>query len=165
MNKKESEYSIPHHGLSEDEKARADEKLRKLRFESLSKMREEQKMYSALLSLKYEITDYIDNATFSENFLFSDFLKAYVSILQISRRKLAKDLGIHETKFSRLINNRENPGIGLLYRIEEHSNKILPASLLWQIVNMKLVHDIKINSTDRKKESRKVRNKLKFKIS
>lgn len=165
MKKINSEYSLPHHGLSKNQKVKADEELRKLRFESFSEMKEQQKVYSDLLSLKFKMNDYVANGILSEKFLFSEILKKYVSILNTTRRKLAQDLSIHETKFSRLINDKENPGIGLLYRIEEHSNNLIPATLLWQIVNMKLMVDIQNNSNERKKQSKKVKNKLKLKIA
>lgn len=163
MKKNNLEYSIAHHNLSKNQKAKADEELRKMRFESLSEMKEQQKMYSDLLSLKFKMIDYVDNNVLSEKFLFSAFLKKYVSTLNTSSRKLAQDLNIHETKFSRLINNKENPGIALLYRIEEHSNNLIPATLLWQIVNLKLIVDIQNNKSERKKQSKKVKNKLNLK--
>lgn len=162
MKNKDLEYSISRHNLTPLQKAKADKKLVKKRFERLSKMTDEQKIYADLISLKFRAIDYVEQGIFSESFLFSEFLKRYVSIIKMSRRKLASDLGIHETRFSRIINNKENPGIGLLYRIEEHSNKILPASLLWQIVNIKLTLDIEQNTKERKKESRLVKNKLKL---
>jgi len=165
MKKIKTEYSIPHHDLTKNQKAKADEELRKLRFESLREMKDQQKIYSDLLSLKFKMNDFVENKFISENFLFSEFLKSYVSILNITRRKLAQDLSIHETKFSRLINNKENPGIGLLYRIEEHSNDLISATLLWQIVNLKLIVDIQNNTSERRKQSKKVKNKLKLKIA
>ena len=165
MKYKKSEYSLPHHGLTTQQKSKADEELRKLRFESLSQINEHQKIYSDLLSLKYKMIDYVENGILSETFLFSEFLKNYVSILKITRRKLAKDLSVHETKLSRLINNKENPGIGLLYRIEEHSNNIIPVTLLWKVVNMKLIVDIENNNQERKRQSKKVKNKLKLKFA
>ena len=165
MSKKNIEYSIPHHSLSEEQKKKADEELKRLRFERLKQTSSEQKMYADLISLKYGILDYLDAGIFSEEYLFSKFLKNYVSILNISRRKLANDLGIHETKFSRIINNKENPGIGFLYRIEEHSNSILTAALLWQIVTRKVIIDIENNTKEKRKQSKLVKNKLKLKTA
>jgi len=162
MKNKDAEYSIFLHGLTPLQKAKADKELVKKRFERLSEMTDEQKIYADLISLKFRSIDYVEQGVFSESFLFSELLKRYVSIVKMSRRKLANDLGIHETRFSRIINNKENPGIGFLYRIEEHSNKILPASLLWQIVNIKLTLDIRQNTKERKRESKNVKNKLKL---
>ncbi len=163
MKDNRKEYSIPHHGLSEKQKNKADAELRLLRFESLKNVSQNQKIYADLISLKYSLLDYLDLGIYSEEYLFSEFLKKYVSIINITKRKLAEDLGIHETKFSRIINNKENPNLALLYRIEEHSSKLLPASLLWQLVSKKMLVEIDANKAEKKKQSKLVKNKLKLK--
>lgn len=163
MKKKDKEYSIPHHGLSEYEKAQADKELRRNRLESLRGITDKQKMYADLVSLKYGIVDYLEIGIFSEKYLFSEILRKYVSIIGTSRRSLAKDLGVHETKFSRIINNKENPGLSLMYRIEEHSGGILSASLLWHLVAKKMLVEIDSNQQERKKQSKRVKNKLNLK--
>lgn len=165
MKIKSKEYSIPHHGLKESEKEKADIELRKRRLESLRNISENQKMYADLISLKYGIIDYLEIGLFSKDYRFSEFLKKYVSIIGITRRNLADNLGIHETKFSKIINDKENPGLGLLYRIEEHSNSLFPASLLWQLVAKKMLVEINSNTTERKKQSKIVKNKLKLKTA
>jgi len=159
---KELEYSLPRHGLSQTQKNKADKELIEARIRSLSKIGSKEKAYADLISLKFKLIEYVNIDVFNEEFLFSKFLKRYVSILDISRRQLAKDLSIHETKFSRLINNKENPGLAILYRLEEHSNKLIPASLLWKLVNMKLEVEINNNTNERKKQSKFVKNKVKL---
>jgi len=160
---KSKEYSLPHHGLNKKQKSKADSDLMKARLASLSKIGDKEKIYADLISLKFKLIEYINLGIFSEYYQFSEFLNRYINILNTSKRKLATDLSIHETQFSRLVNNKENPGIGILYRIEEHSNKIIPASLLWKIVNMKLADEIEGNTTERRKQSKLVKNKLKLK--
>lgn len=160
---KSKEYSLPHHGLSASEKAEADNILMEARLASLAKIGDEEKIYADLVSLKFKLLEYIGNGIFSEKYLFSEFLSRYIHILNTSKRQLAKDLSIHESKFSRLVNNKENPGVGILYRIEEHSNQLIPASLLWKIVNMKLAVEIDTNIEERNKQYLLVQNKLKLK--
>lgn len=162
---KSKEYSIPHHGLNKSEKENADFELRKRRLESLRNTSEDQKIYADLISLKYGIIDYLELGIYSKNYRFSEFLKKYVSIIGTTRRNLADNLGIHETKFSKIINDKENPGLGLLYRIEEHSNLLFPASLLWQLVAKKMLVEIDSNNSERKKQSKIVKNKLKLKTA
>jgi len=164
MSKHISEHSIPPHGLSKKQKEKADEELKKLRFERLQEISTEQKIYADLISLKFTIVDYLEAGIFSKKYLFSEILKRYVSILNISRRQLANDLGTHETKFSRIINNKENPGIGILYRIEAHSNGLLTAALLWQLVTKKIKIEIENNHKEKKKQSKLVKNKLNLKV-
>jgi len=160
MKKESKEYSIPHHSLNDNEKAKADEELRTLRLNRLKKITEPQKLYADLISLKYSILDYLEIGLFSKEYLFSEFLKKYVSITNTTRRKLAENLGVHETKFSKVINNKENPGLGFLYRIEEHSNSLFPASILWQLVAKKMMLEIDSNTDEKKKQSKLVKNKL-----
>lgn len=160
---KSKEYSLPNHGLTDKQKTKADNELRKARLASLSKIGNKEKIYADLIVLKFKLIEYIDLGIFNDSFLFSEFLKRYVSILNISKRQLAADLSIHETQFSRLTNNKENPGVGILYRIEEHSNKIIPASLLWRIVSLKLASEFESNTKERKKQAKLVKNKLKLK--
>jgi len=160
-----NEYSLPPHGLSKKEKAKADAILLKARLERLSKIGDKEKIYANLISLKFKLIDYVQLGMFSNEFSFAEFLKRYVTIFNITRRQLASDLSIHETRFSRLINDKENPGIGILYRIEEHSNKLISASLLWKIVNMKLSIEIENNTKERRKQSKLVKNKLKLKTA
>lgn len=160
-----TEYSLPPHGLSKKEKEKADAILLEARLESLSKMGDKEKIYANLLSLKFKLIDYIQVGSYNDDYTFAEFLKRYVSILNITRRKLASDLCIHETRFSRLINNKENPGVAILYRIEEHSSNIISALLLWNIINMKLSIEIENNITERKKQSKLVKNKLKLKTA
>ena len=165
MSKEDIDYSIPRHNLNKKEKEEADTGLLQLRLDHLRNMSDEQKKYSSLISLKFQIIDYLETRVFSQEFTFASFLIRYVAILNISRRKLASDLGIHETKFSRLINDKENPGIGILYRIEEHSNSLLPASMTWQLVTRKLTMEIENNKKEKMKQSKLVKNKLNFKIA
>lgn len=165
MTEKTKEYSIPHHNLTISQKQKADEELRQLRFENLNTISTEQKIYSDIIRLKYSIIDYLESGIFSEKFTFAEFLKKYVATINITRRQLADDLAIHETKFSRIINNKENPNLRFLYRIEEHSSSILSASLLWQLVTRKIVKEIEDNTEEKKKQSKLVKNKLKLKIN
>ena len=66
MIKKNQEYSLPHHNLSDKQKDKADIELKKLRFERLKNIGAEQKIYSDLISLKYNIIDYLELGLFSE---------------------------------------------------------------------------------------------------
>lgn len=126
----------------------------------VEKYKRESKRLRSLISLKFSIIDYLEIGVLSENHLFSEILKKYVSIKKVTSRKLADNLGVHETKFSRIINNKENPGLGLLYRIEVHSNNILPASLLWHLVARKMLVEIDTNIKEKNKQSKHVKNRL-----
>lgn len=159
---KNNEYSIPHHGLSTEEKRIADEQLKTERFKRLNEMSESNKIYAELLRLKYEIVDYLEQDIYDKKFSFGVFLKKYIQIFGLKRKELAENLSVHETKFSRLINDKEDPGLNIIYRLESHSNGVLRANLLWKLLVRKLENEISRNTKDRKLQSKLVRNKFKF---
>lgn len=156
------EYSLPKHDLTEEEKKRSDELLKLERFRRIEQMSESAKIYSELLRLKYNISDYLELEIYDVEHSFGSYLKKYVKVFGAKRKEMAANLSIHETKFSRLIHDKENPGLAILYRIEEHSNGVLQADLLWNLVTRKVRSEIKTNRKDRKRESRRVKNKLRY---
>jgi len=157
------EYSIPRHKLSLEEKKKSDEILIKERFRQLREMDESSKIYSELLNIKYEIADYLELDFYDADNSFAKYLKKYINVFDLKRKEMAKNLSIHETKFSRIINDKENPGLNVLYRIEEHSNGILKAEMLWRLVGKKIEFEIMGNKKDRRIQSQKVKNRFRFK--
>jgi plasmid maintenance system antidote protein VapI len=159
---KQPELSLPRHGLSEEEKLAADSALKLMRFKRLNEIGEASRIYAELLRLKYEITDYLDLGVYDPDHSFGKYLKKYLQIFGLKRRELAENISIHETKFSRIVNDKENPGLAILYRLEEHSNSVIEASIWWNLVTRKVENDIKHNSKDRRTQSKKVKNKFKY---
>jgi len=159
---KHREISLPRHGLSEEEKIAADSALKLMRFKRLNEIEETSRIYAELLRLKYEITDYLDLGIYDPDHSFGKYLKKYIKIFDLKRRELAENISIHETKFSRIINDKENPGLAILYRLEEHSSRIIEASIWWNLVTRKVENDIRHNSRDRRTQSKKVKNKFKY---
>jgi len=157
-----NEQSLPHHGLSQEEKLAADSELKLMRFRRLNKISEDMRIYAELLRLRYEITDYLDLRIFDPEHSFGSYLKKYLQILNLKRREFSKDISIHESKFSRIINDKENPGLAILYRLEEHSNKIIDATTWWNLINRKVENEIKDNRKDRRIQSKKVKNKFTY---
>lgn len=158
--KTKKEIGIPHHGLSPIAKAKADESLRLLRFKRLDQMNDSKRLYATLLSLKYRIENYLAEEIYDERFSFGAFLKEYTAILQLKRKELANNLSIHETKFSRLIHNREDPNIEILYRIEAHSGNIISATVLYRLLTRKVIYELQSNSKLKKRQGKLVKNKV-----
>ncbi len=156
------EYSIPKHNLSVEDKKAADKLLSIERFKRLNQLSDASRIYAGLLKLKYEIEDYLTLETFDRGHTFDSYLKKYVQIFNLKRKALAEDLSIHETKFSRIINGKEDPGLNILYRIEGHSNGVLKAELLWKLVMRKMEFEIIANKKDRKIQLKLVRNKFRY---
>jgi len=120
--------------LTEEEKKIADEEIREFRFRILREQTEEQRIYSDLLRFKFQLEDYLNNESYSEERSFGKQLEEYVRILKRTKKKLSEDLDIHYTRLSRIINDREDPNIELIYRLEKHSGSLLPALLWWKLI-------------------------------
>lgn len=180
MNKKEPTYNkvqtrlsdeeivdsfVFRHDLSEKEKKEADEELLRLRLKRLKEMSDEQVLHSELMRMKLLMKSYFKQNKFDENFSFSNQLKKYIELLKKSHIEFARDIDIHKTKLSRVLNDRENPNIELMYRLEKHSGKLIPANYWYKLHSKKLEQEIKINKDKRKEEYKRVKNQLKFKIS
>lgn len=180
MNKKESTYDkvktrlsdeeivdsfVFRSDLSKKEKKSADEELLRLRLKKLTEMSDEQILQSELIRMKLLMKDYFQQNIFDESFSFSSQLKKYIELLKKTHVEFAGDLDIHKTKLSRVLNDRENPNVELMYRLEIHSGKLIPANYWYKLHAKKLEQEIKLNKDKRKEEYKRVKNKLKFKIS
>jgi len=151
--------------LSEKEKTIADEEFLRLRLKKLKEMSDDQILHSELIRMKLLMKDYFQQNIFEDSFSFSSQLKKYIELLKKTHIEFANDIDIHKTKLSRIINNRENPNVELMYRLETHSGKLIPANYWYKLHAKKLEQEIKINKDKRKEEAKRVKNKLKFKMS
>lgn len=147
------------------EQAEADQEFRKIRFELLKNMSDEQVLHGELLRTKYLMKDYFNQDLFLEEYSFSNQLRKYISLLNRNMADFASDVGIHKTTLSRILNDRENPNIDLMYRLEQHSGKMIPATYWYKLHSRKLEEEIKRNDEKRTEEYKKVKNELKFKLS
>lgn len=151
--------------LMGEERKQADEEFRRLRFEQLKNMSDEQILQSELMRMKLLMKDYFKQSEFIESYSFSSQLKKYIDLLKKTRTDFAADLDIHKTKLSRILNDKENPNIELMYRLEHHSNNMIPATYWFKLYSRKLEEDIKMDQEKRAEEYKRVKNKLKFKMS
>lgn len=151
--------------MTDEERKQADEEFRKLRFESLKAMSDEQILQSELMRMRLLMKDYFKQSEFIESYSFASQLKNYIGLLKKTRTAIAADLAIHKTKLSRILNNRESPNIELMYRLEHHSGNMIPATYWYRLYSRKLEEDIKMDSTKRSAEYKRVKNRLTFKHS
>ena len=138
--------------MTEEEQLEADKEFRKLRFELLKNMSDEQVLHGELLRTKYLMQDYFAQDVFLEEYSFSNQLKHYIGLLKKSMVNFASDIGIHKTKLSRIINDKENPNIDLMYRLEQHSGKMLPATYWYKLHSRKIEESIKKDDEKRTQE-------------
>lgn len=151
--------------MNDEEQIEADKEFRKLRFELLKNMSDEQVLHGELLRTRYLMKDYFHQDLYLEEYSFSNQLRKYINLLNKNMVEFASDIGIHKTKLSRILNDRENPNVDLMYRLEHHSAKMIPATYWYKLYSRKLEEDIKSNDEKRTKEYKKVKNELKFKLS
>jgi len=144
--------------LTPEEEKELHAEMREFRFKLLRERTEEQRIYSDLARLRILMDRYLKEENYSEEKSFGQYLEEYARILKKTKKSLAEDLGIHSTRLSRIINNKEEPNIELTYRLEKHSGKLVPALVLWKLIVKKQEFFIHQNQELRKTEAAKVKN-------
>lgn len=146
--------------VTEKEKSDLNEEIKAIRIKKLGKMTEKDRILSDVMRLRFQIESYTKKDEFSFQKTFGKYLEEYIRILKKSRKELAKDLSIHYTKLSRIINDREEPNVELTYRLERHSGNIIKAKLWWKLMIKKQEFIIGQDLETMKKEQKKVKNAL-----
>ncbi len=148
--------------LTDQEKQKVEEEFRALRLKSLKERTEEERLLAELMRMKLLIQDYLKEDDFDQAFSFSNQLGLYIKIIDRNQKDFATEIDIHPTKLSRLLNDRENPNIELVYRLEKHCGHIIPAIFWWKLHAKKLEDKIQNDNQKRQTESKRVTNNLKF---
>ena len=154
-------YMIPA-TLSPEEAEKERQKLLAFRFKLLEEQSEEERIYSDVLMLKYQIEDYLENGVYIEEKSFGKFVEAYARILNRTKKKLAEDLSIHYTRLSQIINGRKEPNLALIHRLEVHSGYLIPAICWWKLVVKKQEAYLLKDTATKQEEALKVSNAMKF---
>jgi plasmid maintenance system antidote protein VapI len=151
-------YMIPETGtVKEDETQYA---ISKYREERLNQMSDHEKVVSKIISLKFQIVEYVKEQSFSFQKTFGSFLLEYIEALGRSRKEISKELDLHYTKLSRIINDREEPSIELCYRLEKHSGELINVLNWWQLIKKKEEFILSQNIELKREEQKKVSNSL-----
>ena len=66
----------------------------------------------------------------------------------------------HPTKLSRILNEKENPNIELMYRLGKHSDGELPVHYWWRLFSRQLENKIKTDLEKKLDEASKVKGHL-----
>ena len=148
--------------MSAEEREEADKEFLKLRMESLKAMSDQQRLQSELMRMRLLMDDYFKQPAYSEEFSFAKQLQSYLQLLKRTQKDLASEIDLHPTKLSRILNNREEPNVDLMYRLELHCGMMIPATHWFKLQSRKLEQQIKKDAVRRKLEYEKVRNELKF---
>lgn len=142
--------------MTKEEKEKADEELIAFRFKLLRERTPEQRIFSDLMRFRFQIEEYIKNEPYSDDHSFGKFLSEYLRIIDRTKKRLAEELKVHYTRLSRISNDKEDPNIELIYRLEKHSGNLVPAIFWWKLIAKKQEDQIRKNSILRKKEAAKV---------
>ena len=132
-------YMIPEM-LSEKEQQESDESLRMRRFQLMEKRSENQRCLAEITRLRIRLQTYVEGGAFQEGFRFGAVLEAYIQLLRIPKKTFAAHIGLHHTKLSRIIHGKDRPNDGLMYRLETHTQGLIPALLWWRIAKKEAEH-------------------------
>ncbi len=132
---------------------------RKEQFESRSP---QQKMYSKLMQLKFQLEDYIDSSQYKEALSFGYFLNEYVNRQDKKDKQFAHEVDVTPAVLSQYINNHRKPKDEFVIRLELHSNGMIPAISWFKLIQKDKEHDINTNQELRLEESKHVKNRLEF---
>ncbi|SEW25443.1 hypothetical protein [Chitinophaga arvensicola] len=151
--------------LSQQHKKEAALLLAEARKKRRQEASDKDKLISGLLSLRFQLEDYINGNTFNPDLSFGYFLSEYVSLLEKKRKVFAEEISIDETLLSQLINLKRDPPDYVTVRLELHSNRAIPADYWYRLVEKRREHFIRTDKSIRKKEKQFVQNKLNVHIS
>lgn len=144
--------------LSEDEQKKAADELLKERKKRLGKRTSEERIYSGLLRIKYQIKAYVSQPHYDEDQTSIYYLNEYLKVTNKKQKELAEDLGVHVTRLSRILNGKEKLSLSLAFRLEIHSGELIPAILWWKLVQKEIEEEINTNEGRKLEEKEKVKN-------
>lgn len=146
--------------LTEEQEDSANKEILVFRMKLLKERSEEKRIYADLLRFKFLMEDYVEHGSFDHEKTFGKQLEEYVTILRRTKKRLSEDLAVHYTRLSRIINDREEPNIELMYRLEKHSANLIPAVYWWKLVMKKQEFHLSQDNQTRMVEAAKVKNPI-----
>ncbi|WP_439695371.1 hypothetical protein ACFGVS_20390 [Mucilaginibacter sp. AW1-7] len=150
-------------------KAPATEKERKEEKEFFQERRKkfanrthQQQIYDKLLQLKFQLEDYISSNQYQDVLNFSYFLSEYVNRQDKKDKDFAAEIDIKPAVLSQYLNNYRKPPEKIVFRLELHSNGMIPAVAWYKLLQKDKEHEIMTDSSSRTEESKHIKNKLEF---
>jgi hypothetical protein len=147
--------------MTKEELEISNEEFRQIRFRLLNNRTEKQRLMSEITRLRISIKIYLEQEIYSPLYNFGKILEEYISLLKINKKRFSEDIDIHYTKLSRILNEREEPNVSFIYRLESHSDELIPAIYWWKLMIRKQEYLIDSDRDTRKIEGLRVKNKLK----
>ncbi len=116
--------------ITKEEQKKSDLEFSAFRRKQLALISEKDRINSRLLQLRFRMEDCISDDSDKAKLTFGDFLEEYIRDLNLRQVDFSREIGLHVTKLSRLLNNREDPSEKIFVRLELHSGNIIPA-VVW----------------------------------
>lgn len=154
-------YLIPA-DLNEAEREIAEKEIRDYRLERLRNRTETERLLSELTRLRLSVHRYLESGVYSGDSSFGKVLKEMITIMRKTKKEVADDLDVHYTRLSRILNDREDPNLSLIYRLEKYSDRIIPAIYWWKLMIRKQEFQISEDQNQRLIEGKRVKNYLEF---
>ncbi len=120
------------------------------------------RIYDSLLQLKFQLEDYINSNEYKDALSFSYFLAEYVNRQGKKDKDFAAEIDITPAALSQYINNYRKPPEKIVYRLELHSNGMIPAIAWYKLLQKDKEYAIVNDAKSRREENRHIKNKLEF---
>jgi plasmid maintenance system antidote protein VapI len=120
-------------------------------------MGKDEQLRGALLQLRFQIEDYLDNARFDERKTFGYFLKRYIDNLKSKQSRFANEINIKPTELSLYINNHRTPTQNVIIRLELHSHNIISASDWYRLLEKQKLYELTNNKELRREQKKFVK--------
>lgn len=160
LNGDAQEQSVYRHGLSIDQKDKADEQLMIAVRKSRSHISEAQMQYASLMQLRFLIEDYIKSDQYDEKWSFANVLRSYIKLKYKSNKAFAQDLCLDETELSSILNKRRSPSDKTIIRLELHSNHVIPATSWYRLLQLEKAQVFFNNKKVKQAEEKNVKNRM-----
>ena len=86
------------------------------------KQSKERKLRNELLSLKYQMQDYIENENIEKEMRILDFVKLYLRLLHITQRDLATLFNMKDTNLYKYLKGERKLNIDVVFKLSSFSN-------------------------------------------
>lgn len=146
--------------LTKKQREEAALQLHQARVKSRAQMTQSDIMSLRLMRFKLLLEQYIKSVEFNSDYTFGYFLAMYIEIIGKKRTDFAREIDIHETLLSQLINNKRDPNEIIMIRLEIHSNNTIPALDWLKLIEKKKENYISTNKEIRTTERKFVKNNL-----
>ena len=143
--------------LTKQQQNDADKEFSVFRLNRLKRMTEEERIYSRILQIKYMMEEYFKSNTYDSKYSFSHFLREYIHSINRKDNEFSKEISLHVTQLSRILNNKEEPNKKLLVRLEIHSNNWIPALYWYRVLEKQKESEIINDKSIRLSEKKNVR--------